>query len=40
MKYSKLLLAIVGLVTASPVDMGPYKPESNVDAAFSPFVEE
>ncbi|KAK8028350.1 hypothetical protein PG991_005406 [Apiospora marii] len=40
MKYSTSLLAIVGLAAASPVDMGPYKPDSDVDAAFSSFVKE
>lgn len=40
MKYSTSLLAIVGLASASPVDMGPYKPESDVDAAFASFVKE
>ncbi|KAK7958526.1 hypothetical protein PG996_010042 [Apiospora saccharicola] len=40
MKSSTSLLAIVGLASASPVDMGPYKPDSDVDAAFSSFVKE
>ncbi|KAK8080333.1 hypothetical protein PG997_008151 [Apiospora hydei] len=40
MKFSSSLLAILGLASASPVDMRPYKPESDVDVAFSPFVEE
>ncbi|KAK8042441.1 hypothetical protein PG994_012924 [Apiospora phragmitis] len=40
MKFSAPLLAIISLASASPVDMSPYKPESNVDAAFAPFVEE
>ncbi|KAK6853036.1 hypothetical protein PG995_011587 [Apiospora arundinis] len=40
MKYYAPLLAIFGYAATSPVDMSLYKPETYVDAAFSPFVEE
>lgn len=40
MKLSTLVVALASLVSASPVDMTPYKPDSTVDADFGPFVKE
>ena len=40
MKLSTLSVALASLVSATPVDMTLYKPGSNVDIDFGPFVKE